>query len=326
MNDWARWRNTAFLASCVLTMSSGLGAARVDDPRQILLDREARFRTKSDEHVGELTVTASNGKVRRKEWRSYREGSGASANRLIRFLSPPDVRGVGYLLRQQPGKAPEEWLYLPSMKRERRIVQSDRRAAFVGTDFTYEDLEEFDPASYELAIGTERTIDGHPCYAIQLTPKGASEYDGKVLVIRKDDLRLLLVEYVRKGSREISKRLTVSNYQTIDGHLVATDLEMADLSKGSKTAVHMRDILLDRPQPAESLHDSESAARGGRARAGAGRKRRRASFVPVTRQKTPDVFFVLRGRFLGTTPIPERIVDGLRQREALWISGQWRRP
>ena len=225
--------------------------ANADDPRQILIDREARHRTLSDEHTGELVVTAANGKVRRKQWKSYREGSGANSSRLIRFISPPDVRGVGYLLRQRAGKPPDEWLYLPSMKRERRIVQTDRQSAFVGTDFSYEDLETFDPSTYTLALLPERIVDAHASYAIELRPRGRSEYDRKVMVIRKDDLRLLSVDYYRQGDTTISKRLTITDYQMVDGHLYAMKMEMADLHKGSSTAVLISDVKLDRPQPAD---------------------------------------------------------------------------
>ena len=127
---------------------AGAGGAS-EDARAILIESDQRHRAQSEEYLGEVIVTSKNGKERRKEWRSYRDGPPGSSHRLIRFLSPPDVRGVGYLAHHRRGMNPDEWLYLPSMKRERRIGARDREGAFVGTSFNYEDLDllEFDDTS-----------------------------------------------------------------------------------------------------------------------------------------------------------------------------------
>ena len=229
-------------------------ARAADDPRQILADYETHRRTRSAEHVGEIVVTARNGTVRRKEWRSYHEGFGASSNRLIRFLAPPDIRGVGYLRRHRAGQPADEWLYLPSMQRERRIVQSDRHAAFVGTDFTYEDLEDLEVLNqddYDVARLPDRIVDGVNSHVIELRPRRRSEYDRKVTMIGKDTLSLLQVEYVRRGERGASKRLSLTDYRDVDGRRVAMTIDMADLRKGSHTTLRLRSVVLDRPQPAD---------------------------------------------------------------------------
>ncbi len=220
-----------------------------DDARRILADSEARHRTRSQQYAGELTVTSKDGKVRRKGWRSYREGYAGDARQLIRFVDPPEVRGVGFLSLGRPGKNPDQWLYLPSMKRERRIASQDRDASFVGTDSNYEDMEEFDHTAYEVSLRGEEAVEARPCFVIEARPRGASLYERKVLWVRKDILYLARVDAVRRGEKDPAKRLLLSDVVEVDGHWVARKLEMADLRKGSHTTVVLKEIAFDRPSP-----------------------------------------------------------------------------
>jgi hypothetical protein len=118
-----------FVSVIVLAALLSSRQARAEDARKILEDSEARHRTKSQQYAGELTVTSKDGKVRKKGWRSYRDGYAGDSKLLIRFLDPPEVRGVAFLSLANPGKNPDQWLYLPSMKRERRIASQATRTS-----------------------------------------------------------------------------------------------------------------------------------------------------------------------------------------------------
>ncbi len=238
------------LAAAILLLA---GAARAaEDARTLLAAAESRHRTRSQEYAGELTVVNRDGKVRTKAWRSFREGSAGDATVLVRFTGPPEVRGVGFLSLARPGKAADQWLYLPSMKRERRIASQDRDASFVGTDFSYEDMEEFDHKRYAVELAGAQVVDGFPCHVIEARPDekgGRSVYARKVLFLRKDILYLVRVDLYRKGDKEPGKQLVLSDIRQVDGHWVARRLEMADLGKGSRTTVLLTEIALDAPQP-----------------------------------------------------------------------------
>ncbi|MCG3191380.1 MAG: hypothetical protein DIJKHBIC_00606 [Thermoanaerobaculia bacterium] len=221
------------------------------DARKLLEEAESRHRTKSQEYAGELTVTSKEGKVRRKGWKSYRDGYAGDSKLLIRFLDPPEVRGVSFLSLAKPGKNPDQWLYLPSMKRERRIASQDRDSSFVGTDFNYEDMEEFDHKKYRVDLDGEETLDGQPVWRILARPDeaaGKSLYEKKILFLRKDLLILVRVESFKKGEKEPAKRLLLSDIQKTDGHWVARRLEMTDLKKGSRTVVLLKELAFDRQQ------------------------------------------------------------------------------
>ena len=243
-------RLTMFVFLSILCTALAWGA----DARALLKESENRHRTKTQQYAGNLTVVNKEGKVRRKGWKSFREGYAGDARNLIRFTDPPEVRGVGFLsISRLAGQNPDQWLYLPSMKRERRIASQDRDASFVGTDFSYEDMEEFDHIKYKVALQGEQTVDGQPCHVITATPLesgGKSVYEKKILYLRKDILYLLREDLYRKGEKDPAKRLILSDIQSIDGHWVAKKMEMSDLKKGSRTTVFLKEIAFDKPQPA----------------------------------------------------------------------------
>jgi len=236
-------------ALLVLTDSASVFAS--DEARDLLVRSESQHRSRSQEYAGELTVTSRDGKIRRKGWKSWRQGYAGDARLLIRFLDPPEVRGVGFLSLGRPGKNPDQWLYLPSMKRERRIASQDREASFVGTDFNYEDMEDFDQTKYDAKLLPDGAIDGQACWMIEVQPKEKSLYERKRLAMKKDFLDVVRVESFRKGEDTPVKRLTLSEIEEIEGHRVARKMEMTDLRKGSRTTVILKDLAFDRSQPGD---------------------------------------------------------------------------
>ncbi|UCD57806.1 MAG: outer membrane lipoprotein-sorting protein [Candidatus Hydrogenedentota bacterium] len=124
---------------------------------------------------------------------------------LIRFLEPADVKGVGLLTIEHTDRDDDQWLYLPALRKVRRISASDQTDNFMGTDFTYEDIrsEKLDEHRYNL-IGSE-VIDGHDCYLIEALPatekqKKESGYSRRELWVRKDIfLRVQAKYYDKKG-------------------------------------------------------------------------------------------------------------------------------
>ena len=236
------------LATLALLLLPGR-SARAEDARALLAESEARHRSRTQEYSGELTVFASGGRVRKKAWSSYREGYAGDARQLIRFNDPPEVKGVGFLSLAHPGKNPDQWLYLPSMKRERRIAAQDRESSFVGTDFNYEDMEEFDHRKYEVSQASEERLADAACWRIEARPREPSVYQKRILWLRKDNLYLVQVESYKKGASSPAKRFLLSDLAEVDGHQVARRLEMTSLEKGSRTVVLLNKIAFDRVPP-----------------------------------------------------------------------------
>jgi hypothetical protein len=230
------------------------GLALCGGGRALLQASEDRHRTRSQQYLGELQVVAREGRVRRKRWRSFREGYAGDARLLVRFLDPPEVRGVGFLSLARPGKGTDQWLYLPSMNRERRIARQDRDSSFVGTDFSYEDLEEFDHTRFDVSMRPDEPVDGKPCSVVEAVPKerdARTVYGRRRVYLQKSDLFVVRVDLFHGDAAQPSKRLTLSELTDVGGHRAARHAEMQDLRTGSRTILQLEELALDRPQPAD---------------------------------------------------------------------------
>ena len=100
MNRHTRLREAAGLTMLLIASRPSAAAAQAAAPRsarQILVDSNRRHRPTSEEYLGDITVISRDGKERRREWSSESSGPPGTMDRLIRFLSPPDVAGVAYL-------------------------------------------------------------------------------------------------------------------------------------------------------------------------------------------------------------------------------------
>ena len=85
---------------------------------------------------------------------------------IIKFTAPANVKGVGLLTVEEEEKD-NQWLYLPATKRVRRISSNQKSDNFMGSDFTYEDIEKNELDDYKYTLIGEEIIDGVDCYVIE---------------------------------------------------------------------------------------------------------------------------------------------------------------
>ena len=115
------------------------------------------------------------GKKRVRETRGFRKYYGDEKRTVIYYLSPKNIKDTAFLTYDYPeaNKDDDQWLYLPALRKVRRISASDRGDYFLGTDFTYEDIKLETRVSIEdynrKTIG-EGTIDGYECYIVENIP------------------------------------------------------------------------------------------------------------------------------------------------------------
>ncbi|MBO4804796.1 MAG: outer membrane lipoprotein-sorting protein [Paludibacteraceae bacterium] len=108
------------------------------------------------------------------------------------FLYPSDVKGTGFLTwdYDQANKDDDKWLYLPAMKKTRRISGSSSKTDyFMGTDFTYDDMGRRNLEEDTHTLLREETLNGHKCWVLQSSPKKAGDiYTKRISWIRQDCL------------------------------------------------------------------------------------------------------------------------------------------
>lgn len=115
------------------------------------------------------------GKKRERITRAYRRYFGEERRQSIFYNNPSNIKGTAFLVYDYPekGKDNDQWLYLPALRKTRRISASNRGDYFLGTDMTYEDINLGNKLSledYNYTFLKKETIDGHECHVIEGIP------------------------------------------------------------------------------------------------------------------------------------------------------------
>ena len=209
---------------------------------------------------GRMTLFDADGdSVRRGYTRMALEGKEGGDKFITRFVAPAEIKGVAALTHENPGSSDDNWLYLPSNKRVRRISGANNTASFQGTEFTYEDLADIDPSEYEWRfvkeLDLERDGEQLPVFQLDAKPTYADTgYSRITLYIHRDHWRQERIEYYDKAGQHLktrdsgawkefhgrfwrSQRLEMTNHQTGKRTLLEQEKDFVDLSryKSSRT-------------------------------------------------------------------------------------------
>jgi len=133
--------------------------------------------------------------------------------RLIVFDEPRDVKGTAFLVYTRKTGNDDQWLFLPALKRVKRIASNNQSGPFVGSEFAYEDLSSQEVEKYTYRYLGDEIAGGLDCYRVERIPTDSnSGYTKQVSWIDKAEFRLMKVDYFdRKG--ELLKTLTADAYR-----------------------------------------------------------------------------------------------------------------
>lgn len=189
-----------------------------------------------------LTSRSGNERVRRFESRMVRHDG--LQDSLIRFTYPTDIEGTAFLTLERPGDDAEQFLYLPALRRVRRIVAKQKGKSFVNSDLYYQDLERRSPDQDHHRLLGEATVDGRRCWILESTPKEkeSSAYGKSVAWI--DQATLLPVQgesYDRKLRK--SKTSRIHRMEQVEGIWTSMESEVTTLNQQHTT--HLRTETVD---------------------------------------------------------------------------------
>jgi hypothetical protein len=238
MNEAAR-RSGPFL---LLFLAAFAPRPPADRAAEIMREVERRARTESQTNDGAIEVLEASGKVLAKSWQFWREGNRGSSKILIRFLTPPEVRGVGFLTLNRPDGPAEQWLYTPAIQRDRRIAPQEKSQRFMGTDFTNEDMEERSVDNFEYELVGEETYQGQPAYKIRSVyrDRANTQYSHVFIWVRKDIVATVYFEFYVAG--KLRKTMTWEDWIKVQGVWTPHRLEMKDLERRSTTRIRSSNV------------------------------------------------------------------------------------
>jgi outer membrane lipoprotein-sorting protein len=195
-----------------------------------------------------MTMTLLNDKGQKRERsvsafvKKYGKGNSKS---ILFFNSPSDVKGTSFLIWAEEGKEDKQWLYMPADQRVRRISTSGRGERFMGTEFTFYDMGSHDIDDFTYTLLKEESVDGEPCFVIQVLPKKPEFYSKAVVWVRKGNFIPAKADfYNMKGEYEKQGKFTqVKNIQGIN---TPTHVEMHNLKNNCTTILELSNILYDK--------------------------------------------------------------------------------
>jgi hypothetical protein len=193
---------------------------------------------------GSMELISNNGQVRSREFISLRKDSNTERKQLIRFTAPADIAGTAFLsLETDNSSNTEQHLYLPALKRTRRIVASQMGRSFVNSDFTYEDMQRHPVEDWNYQLDGVGTISGHACYILISTPKPGTDtqYGKLVSWIEKERFIPIKAEFYDKKGQH-TKSYFVNRFEIIDKIATEMDILMEDLLSGHKTRLKTLEI------------------------------------------------------------------------------------
>lgn len=192
-----------------------------------------------------LTMTLSN-KYGEKSIRSMRtktlEQSDDGDKSLVVFDNPRDVKGTAFLSFTHKVGADDQWLYLPALKRVKRISSSNKSGPFMGSEFSYEDIASQEVEKYTYKYLRNETLDGRDHFVLELDPVDPkSGYSVQHVWIDTKEYRPWKTDYYdRKG--DLMKTLMVSDYNLYgEKYWRANTMEMVNHQTGKSTILSYTD-------------------------------------------------------------------------------------
>lgn len=212
----------------------------------------------------EMVLVDKNGSQRVRSVKSFRRDAGKDgqdSQTIMFFLAPADVKDTGFLTfdYDDDSKDDDQWLYLPALKKTKRIASNDKSSNFMGTDFTYADMNERHIKDYSYKIMKEDVVNGDKVWVIEATPvtekeKEETGYLKSVLFVRQDNFVVLrAINWLDKGGK--LKYMDTKKLEQIDGIWVATEITMTtkkDKETLHQTIMRSRNVQFRKPQPDET--------------------------------------------------------------------------
>ncbi len=219
-------RKTIKIAICFvwgLALLPYLGSGQYELSAREIMDRSLKTtKLAGSEMLSRLTIVDGKGRERVREIASVSKlfDNGATEKRLIRFLAPADVKGTGFMTFDYEDQDDDMWLFMPALRKTRRIVSSEKAKNFMGSEFTYADMTPPVLSEFSYAILGEKEMEGAACWEIEVVPVSediADEngFSKRVVCIGKDDFVLRHAVYFDLDG-ELHKELSVLEIQEVD--------------------------------------------------------------------------------------------------------------
>jgi outer membrane lipoprotein-sorting protein len=170
--------------------------------------------------------------------------NGIDSKIVIQFSAPADITGTAVLQVEHADGEDDLWIYLPALKKSRRLVANNKKDSFAGSDFSYGDITLPKIDLYRHSLLRTEKVDGADCYVVESVPvtdaiKSNTGYSRKVTWVRTDSFMESKVDYYDVAGR-LLKTQTTGRHQLIEpakGRWFALSREMTNHQTGHRTKI-----------------------------------------------------------------------------------------
>jgi outer membrane lipoprotein-sorting protein len=175
---------------------------------------------------------------------------------LVRFTAPADVAGSGFLQIQKREGDDERFLFLPELKRSRRISGNLRRSSFMGTDFSFADIDRRDFRESSSVAKADESVGSFRCFHLDSKPtRSDSAYSHIETWLRTDNYLPLKMQMYDRAN-VLLKTFTALEVRRVKGHWYVTKSLMVDHVQSHETK-----LVIDSIEPSDDISDDEFTVR-----------------------------------------------------------------
>ncbi|MDY7039219.1 MAG: outer membrane lipoprotein-sorting protein, partial [Thermodesulfobacteriota bacterium] len=238
----------AFLSACFL-LAGAQSSLAMDG---LTLARKVYERDDGRDSYAEIRMLLidKRGKRRIRSMISATKDFGKLSKSLIRFTSPADIKNTVFLTWENEDRDDDQFLYLPALRRVRRIVSKQKTNRFVNTDYTYEDMQKRKVEKDNHKLLRSESFKKYDCWVLESIPKkaGASQYGKRISWVIKDIFVTVKTNFYDKKDKLI-KGFVIHDLKKIDGIYTILESEMRDFKRKHRTFMKTDAIRYNRGIP-----------------------------------------------------------------------------
>ena len=207
--------------------------------RAIMKKVDARDDGQTLEQDMTMVLIDKNGKKRTRNLHTYGKDFGTDKHQIMFFKSPADVKNTSFLTYDydKVSRDDDQWLYLPALKKVKRIPSSDKSSSFMGSDFSYFDMTDRNLEDFDFKLLKETKVRGKDAWMIEATPrnkrvKKESGYTKTIAIVRKDNyVTVRVINFMRNGKKKYMDMQKLHK----QGGVWLPDVMTMSTKKGKKT-------------------------------------------------------------------------------------------
>jgi hypothetical protein len=246
-----------FLTAIAILATAGLKA---QDARTIADKASEAINPGSMEMTSKLKIYDNKGNVRVRELSTATAKFNGTSKTLFKFLSPADVKGTTILIYDYENKDDDMWIYMPSLRKTRRIVSGEKGKSFMGSEFSNADMSKPTMSDFTYSIAGSEILEGKNCWKLEskcarAEVEKSNGYSRKISWIEKSSNLTWKIEYYDHASK-LLKVETIGDYRKQpDGKYFAFKLSMQNVQNNRKS-----EIVINKYQSGSALKESAFSA------------------------------------------------------------------